>query len=143
MDEEDDSKEEVIVPEIVENHEISTNKKVLQGEKGHWLPGTRNPNTIGKYRKKDPVKEYFKTLCGEDAADLFNTLVEIVYNSSNKDFRNKYGTWRPSERLKALELLLGYAVGKPRQNISAEIEQKIIQVNLDATPEDLKEEDIE
>lgn len=138
---EDKNGTEVLIPEVVEISE----KPVLRDSSGKLLPGTSNMNKTGRYRKPDPVKEYFKKLAGEGCEDLFNTLVEIAYGGAggNQEFRNRFLRWKPEQRLKALELLLAYGVGRPVQRVEAEIEQKILQVNLDATPEDLKEEDIE
>jgi hypothetical protein len=140
MAEEDKDKDEVLVPEVIEQSSPK-NTEVLRDEKGRWLKGV-NPNTTGRYRKKDPVKEYFKKLCGEDCGDLFNSLVEIAYYDQQKS-KDRFPKWRNSDKIKALELLISYGAGKPVQRIEAEVEQKVLQVNFTGEIKDIDVEDIE
>lgn len=140
MEEEDKDNEEVLIPEIVENTKPTG---ILQDPTtGRFLPGTKNPNTKLDYVPKDPLKKYLRTMFGEEGRDILNYFAEIMYYDP-KTAKDRFAKWKPEHKMKAAQILLEYLAGKPVSRIEAEIEQKILQVNLDATPEDLKEEDIE
>jgi hypothetical protein len=110
-----------------------------------WTKGGPSPNPSGRPRKDDKVEEYLNTMSGDCGQDFFNFLTEIVYYDQQQEDldyrkRDKIPKYNANHKLKALELLLAYQLGRPRQKIDAVVEQKTLNVNINL-PTNLAEED--
>lgn len=113
--------------------------KVLTDSRKRWLPGTASPNPHGR-PPLTPVQRYLRKAAGEVTEDLFNILIELaVYDQTDK--KDRWEKVKPADRLRALELLLAYAHGKPTQHVEAQIETKSINVQV-KMPDDFNITDI-
>jgi len=108
-------------------------------ERGKWLPGFC-PNPSGRPKKLDKVEEYLNQLAGDKGEDFFNFLTEIMLYDQKKS-KDRIPTYNANHKLKAVELLLAYQMGRPRQRIEAQIENKVLNINLNL-PSNMNGEDI-
>jgi len=108
--------------------------KILTDERGRWLPGTASPNQAGR-PKLTEVQKYLRKASGEVTEDLFNILIEMACYSQ-EERQDRWERIKPAEKIRAIELLLAYAHGRPTQHVEAEIETKSLNVHLNA-PKDI------
>lgn len=87
------------------------NQEVLRDSNGRFLKGTPAPNPTGR-PKDSGFKDRLNELVGEDSRDIALILCEMAFYEQGKDRWPKY---KPTEKLKALELILKYKEQLPIQ----------------------------
>lgn len=111
---------------------VNPNNEVLRDDQGRFLKGTRTVNPSGR-KKLTGIQKYLRQAAGEVTEDLFNILIEISSTESKKV--------RTNDKIKAVELLLAYAHGRPTQHVEAQVETKSINVEV-KLPDDIEVIDI-
>ena len=112
---------------------------IVTDKYGKWVKGTKSPNPRGR-NKLTGIQKYLRQAAGEVTEDLFNILIEIsTYDQIMKN--DKWEKVKTSEKIKAIELLLAYAHGRPTQHVEAQVETKSINVEV-KLPEDIEAIDI-
>lgn len=106
-------------------------KKLIRDAKGRIVKGSASLNPSGRPRL-DGVRKYLSKMAGEHSEEFFNFLMEIMtYNQ--KEVKDRIPKYNANHKLKAVELLLAYHLGKPTQHNETEIstpESRTIQVQF-------------
>jgi len=105
---------------------VVNNQPIIRNEKGHFVKGAPSPNPKGRPKGSVGFKTAIEQLVGKDKREIALRLAEIAFYEQKKD---RWPKFKPTDMLKALELMLKYTQELPKQHI--EVESKVLNVVVD------------
>ena len=120
---------------------IDKNGATRQLDNGRLVKGTKAINPGGR-QPMSPVETYLRKHIGWQGEQVFRELLKIATYNMKKS-RHTKPHYKTNEQLEAMKLLLGYAFGKPKQQIEMDANVKNLNLNVSiGVPEDLDITDI-
>lgn len=111
-------------------------------DSGRLVKGSAPPNPAGR-PKMSPVEYYLRKKIGWEGKEVFEELMKIATYDMKKS-RHVKPHVNTSQKIEAAKVLLGYAFGKPKQQVETESTIKKFNINVNiALPDELDIEDIE
>ena len=113
-----------------------------QLDNGRLVKGTKPSNPDGRH-PMSPVETYLRKQIGWQGEQVFKELLKIATYDMKKSRHTKQH-YKTNEQLEAMKLLLGYAFGKPKQQVDLNAEVKNLNLNVSiGLPEDMDITDID